>query len=200
MLITFSGLDGTGKTTHARKTVEFLRKNNIKARYVRMYRASLLYCLGRLMPQKMRNNMVESQFSRRKTLKNDILNTIRKVTCLIDLLIFRLIYLTNNLKTTTMVYDRYFYDVLVHLMYLQKKNNIFTRIYAFLIKKPTISFLLITTPEKAYQRKKEYNQNYFDEKQELYLRIGSKVSKVIQEKTLGQSQEIIEEFILKRKK
>ena len=55
MIITFSGVDGSGKTTYARHTVEFLQKKGYNVCYLHLTQWTWVYAIGELLDNRKKN-------------------------------------------------------------------------------------------------------------------------------------------------
>ncbi len=176
MIITFSGLDGSGKTTLADKVYEHLKEKGHRVKYFHAIKNSFYYYLlhkaiGRVskssqgaLESGLRDNSNRPRFL--------ILACIKKIFFLFQLVIFRLMFRDKKGNATDhLVCDRYFYDDIVQFAYLGVDTNRLLRLLKILLVAPDISFLLEVNPQRAYERKPEYASGYFQAKAALYRNI-----------------------------
>lgn len=173
MIIAFSGLDGSGKTTHAEIAADYLRSRGIACRRRHAVKDSLSHFLAQRIIGRISS---ASRENLEKGLRQDpagpgffILSAAKKLFLFLDVIYFRVRYGSyGKSRKKTLVCDRYFYDEKVQARYLRIGGGAFYRIYEKLLIKPDIAFLLKTAPEKAYVRKNEYDIGYFKAKSSLY--------------------------------
>jgi len=166
MIIVFSGIDGSGKTTQAQYVAELLQQKGQQVQYIHMIRWTLVNRLGRLIQPKntpkyknAQNQSVSRKFA-----------SIRWIVSLLDILRFRIFCLyQTNIRRRIIVCDRFFYDLGVQSLYIGVMNSHQEHLYWKMIPSPTISILLDIPPEIGQQREAEHNLSYYQRKRELYL-------------------------------
>jgi hypothetical protein len=183
VLITFSGLDGAGKSTliewlrtsleREGRSVAVLHMNDDVGvyAYARRFRNWLLRLLGREAPQPLPHGSDPLDPSRpgngrrlRRTIRRlryAILwsETVRRCIYPIDLLIFTLYRVAfEKLTKRVFIMDRYFYDTLVDLS--ESGPSPWNRLLAALTPTPDVPVLLDVPPERAFGRKGEYTVDY----------------------------------------
>ena len=172
MVVTFSGLDGVGKTTHVLMLYRWLHKQKINPKIVEAHKLSLYFSIGKLLKKiypafvkKLLNEQYDLlSHSRRRA----IFGIFRKFAFWVDLIIFYLWVKIQKGKRTIILCDRSPLDELVQLTYLGfylKKNfkNILKR-----LPPVDVPILLCVNPQEAYRRKPEYPLEHFVKKAELY--------------------------------
>jgi len=174
MIISFSGVDGSGKSTCAQWTREFLEALGFKVIVSHFFRFSLYFQVGRILrffSARRADRLVENQYSKekRKTSANKLLLMVRVVCFVFDSIVFRVIFL-NFYKKDEIYYvlDRFFMDQVVQLSYLDAISN---RLFIFLLGHSALSdipFLLKIDPREAMRRKPEFPSEYFERKSYLY--------------------------------
>jgi len=201
MIISFSGLDGTGKSTHVRGTCEYLTGRGIKCRSRHLIKDSFSYFLthkvvGKV-SMKMKDGVETGIRSKKRGPKFVFFAFAKKVLLLLELLYFNARYfLLKNRRNRALICDRYFYDALVQVRYLGISGDIFAGIYKSLIIEPDISFFLHTPPDLAYGRKKEFDMEYFSKKSGLYEHSMDDVGFIILESDeIDHTQQRIQDFI-----
>ena len=171
-IISFSGLDGSGKTTHALESIKFLKSKGIRVDYVELQKKSIMNIVGSKVYKVVK--------------KRNKFYFFRKVTMVLDILTFYL----KTLFKKNIVCDRYFYDILVHATYVGAVGRNFSKFYLKMIPKPTMAFLLRTTGKEAFSRKPEYDINFFSAKEKLYDNL-KKHFTVIDSNGIGKTQKEI---------
>ena len=144
LLIVFCGMDGSGKTTLAKKVVEFINEQGLKLEYVHAHGYSisqnsfgldevkvnrLKYLLRLFVPLALLDNLFTYYFKYKPILRNNVL-----------------------------ICDRYFYDKVARMMYYGICNKFIAKIYLKFLPRPDFVFLLDASPKDVYIRKGEHSE------------------------------------------
>ena len=178
MIISFSGLDGSGKTTLSRLLYARLFQEHIPVTYVHLQNFSLFGKIGRLLDKSfpfLRKGIEDIEFSKKRSFKKKTFSFFRKASYLFDVVVFSL-YAFFSGKKRVFICDRYFYDLAVQSMYLEMFDNKFSDYYLSLIPLPDIAIFLEISPKEALQRSQEKNLEFHNVKNSLYHRILKKYS------------------------
>lgn len=167
-LITFSGVDGSGKSTQLERLRTKLTAQGKKTAYFHAVAFSL--------PETLRTKLFGSRTmgTAKAGVKSSSLGIgLRKVVLGIDLWRFRrYVKQLEKAGTEYLLSDRYFYDTLVNIAYLDKTSldTHFTRFIAKRIPKPTQAFYLRVTPERVMERERapEQGLQYLKDKAALF--------------------------------
>ena len=168
-IITLSGVDGSGKSTQLTHLQQLLEAKGGKVAYIHAVAFSLPQAARGLFirPQK------EKTPSKAKAKSGFVGVFLRKIILLIDLIRFH--FFVKQLKKAGVHYllsDRYFYDTLVNIAYLDgtKLNTSFARLANRFIPKPNKAYYLRVTPEKVMERprKPEQGLQYLKDKTILF--------------------------------
>ncbi|MDD5178598.1 MAG: hypothetical protein PHT54_04970 [Candidatus Nanoarchaeia archaeon] len=159
MIIAFSGMHGTGKTTHIEKTEKFLRDKGYKTKVAHIINLSLINKIKKAEPEK---NGLNKEFGKW------YFTLPRIFIYVFDLIVFYFYSMPYWFgKKKVLLLDRYFYDRLANF----NTNNFFIKLYIitfrFLMIKP-LTFFFNFGWEKAYERKPEYKEEFFAKLEKNY--------------------------------
>ncbi|MBI4982301.1 MAG: hypothetical protein HZC15_04080 [Candidatus Omnitrophica bacterium] len=185
MIIVFCGLDGSGKTTLANEAIVFINsQNNKKAIYRHLIKDSFYYKLlhsfiAKISPGS-KNILEKGLREEENKIRGFIVKLLKKALLLLNLVSFNIrFYFYKKSKHKNVICDRYFYDDLVQMEYLNVAGCAFRKFFSSLILKPDLVFFLEVNPEIAMVRKPEYDTDYFKNKSKLYSQFFKKVDAVI---------------------
>lgn len=203
MIISFSGLDGSGKSTHIDLTVDFLRKEGIRTKVIEIYGMSFFSIMGSFLnrlSKKHAQSLVAEQFriEEKLSIKKKYLSLVRRFSLFLDILIFcTFIKFPAKIKHRHVICDRYFYDTVIQLFYLKMCSKQFYENALKWIPMPDIPIIILVEPNIAFGRKVEYDREYFHRKDILYRDIAKKKInyKVIISEGLDETQREIEKII-----
>lgn len=118
-LITISGLDGSGKTTQLDLIEKKLNKK---------YKTARLHMIDFSIANKILRRQEKSEKSSKpkaKTMAGFLGVLSRKIALILDVIRFRVYYRIKTFenKIDFLIIDRYFYDQIINIKYLDKKND-----------------------------------------------------------------------------
>ena|SRR5205807_4172256 len=178
MLITFSGLDGAGKTSliqwlrahleHRDRSVAVLHMNEDVGVYA--YLQTLRdHVRGTRRPADAPPRPLNVARTRWERMRDAIVwsKWLRRVLYPVDLMIFLLYraYL-EKLRGRILIMDRYFYDRLVDVA--DRNGWSLLRVFARLTPTPDLPVFLDITPEESFARKGEYSVEYLRSREARY--------------------------------
>jgi thymidylate kinase len=201
VLITFSGLDGAGKSTlieflqstleRGRQRVAVLHLNDDVGVYAVLRRMRDRARGGTPAPlepgipdprsQKLQRPAARGMRGMASRLRTAVVwnKSLRRLLYPIDLLVFQC-YRTylEKARGCVLIMDRYFYDTLVDVTNGQR--NLWSRLLERLTPRPTVPILLEITPEESFRRKGEFSIDYLRRRADAYHRVFARVPGAVQ--------------------
>lgn len=188
MLITFSGMVGSGKSKNAQNTLLLLQEFGHAPRYLRFRMLGWWQLLNppSRAPWKMREDSPAAKpprplmmASRKRHLGiNKRLTMPIFLGYLLRILRFR-IYMGLHHRRNLLVLNRYFYDNLAQFRATTVREQKYLRFLLTAIPKPDLAFLMVVRPETALQRRASYHRQELQQLAENYARIQKWVSQLI---------------------
>lgn len=210
IFICFTGIDGGGKTTHARKLVDFLASQGIRSIYVWNRFEPLIFKpfikIGKalfLRNKDMFKDYKEYHTAKKGLFRNRIMATLFENAVLFECLLHALIKVRLPVMLgKNVVCDRYVYDTVVGLAVdldysNQKVKRILQRLW-YLLPRPDLVFLLDIPEDIAYQRKDDTpSVDFLKYQRQIYLDIGKEYGMVIKDgsRNLDELEEEIKEKV-----
>jgi thymidylate kinase len=162
IIVTFSGVDGAGKSTILENVKSTLQKKYRQKTIVLRHRPSLLPILSTLLHGKKTAEKNAAQSLPRQGSNTSTLSSyIRFFYYYSDYLVGQFyVYFRYTLRGYTVLYDRYYFDFIID----SKRSNIvlprkFLKWCYALVFKPNLNVFLYADPEIILSRKKEMNSN-----------------------------------------
>src|SRR5215469_6782061 len=176
-IVTFSGIDGAGKTTQ----IEFASSLLLKRGY-RIARAAFwddVAVFPRLRTGvSARVISAASDPSQPVSLRNDknvrawYLTLIRAIFYFLDTLRLRLIVRKLRARSVDfIIFDRYVYDLLVQIRPRHWFGRLYNSALVALAPTPQLAFILDASPDEAFRRKPEYPVEFMHEYRDAFLRL-----------------------------
>lgn len=183
-LITFSGLDGAGKTTQISLFLEYLARESTGFSTLEMYDDVSVAALVRkkLATRKPRAATGTAREQppeplRRDKNRSDLPTVIgRQFVYLLDLLRFLIVRRRHSTGPDgVLVMDRYFFDSLANLLTASALAAPYVSFFLKLAPMPQLAVLLDVSPETAFRRKREYPLEYLRQRRSVYQKIFARV-------------------------
>jgi thymidylate kinase len=199
MLITFSGLDGSGKSTLVAYLKASLEQEQRKVAVSHMNYDVGLYSLLRLLVKRKtatnkedsKEQAAQTHAPRHRAFENNFQTRTAKLRYMLvwnkglrfliyplDVLIFLIYRLyVEKMNQQVLIMDRYFYDTLVDIT--GARRSLQTRLLAWITPTPNLSIYLDCNPENAFVRKSEYSVDYLSRRRLSYLKLISDLPRVL---------------------
>ena len=179
LLISFSGLDGSGKSTQIENLREVLCGRGLTTRLLAFwdnvvvlsrYREGFVH---RVYGSEQGIGAPDRPVNRRdKNVRKWYLSIIRHGLYLLDAVHLALVIRrARESGADVIIMDRYIYDELANLPLSNAITRIFVRVVRALVPKPDIAYLLDADPEVARARKPEYPVDFMHECRRAYFRL-----------------------------
>lgn len=184
MLVTFSGLDGAGKTTLISLVLEWLSERGVPSTHLTMYDDIGLYASlrrlrdflkGNPQPERLRSVTAPSpEGPAPLPLRILRLSRLKMAVYFLDLLILGLVrFYVEKIQGRLLIIDRYFYDSLADLS--EGMPDGILAAYASLVPVPDCAIFVETSPEAAFARKGEYTVGELTARRRRYQDIFARV-------------------------
>jgi len=179
MIITFSGVDGAGKTTIIEKVKNRLQSKYRKEVVLLRHRPGILPILSAIKHGKKEAEKIASVTLPRKGRNNNVLSSIARFSYYFtDYLIGQVyVYFKYVLRGKIVLYDRYYFDFINDA----KRSNIqlnrsFLKVLYRLVFKPKLNFFLYADAATILARKQEMIAPEIDQLTILYKQLFSQMS------------------------
>lgn len=176
-LVSFSGVDGSGKTTQIEELSAAIRAAGMQVRVVRFWDEVAEFVEFR---QAASVGLFKSDCGvgapgapverRDKNVRSGFMTCVRLCLYLADALSLRaVIRKASRSDHDVVIFDRFIYDELANLNLKNPAVRIYVRILLALVPRPKISYLLDADPVQARARKPEYPLEFLDINRRAYL-------------------------------
>ncbi|RMD91538.1 MAG: hypothetical protein D6814_18115 [Calditrichaeota bacterium] len=175
MLITFSGIVGSGKSTNAKRAYHRLKEMGYPVEYVRFRFVNLKSVLkphsgrgagktGRQTPNK-QNGMTSLRAHRPRKM-----TLVRCLGYLWRMLVFRL-FVAIRLRGKIGICDRFFYDNFTHYAFTTTPEKVYLKLLKSLLPQPDLALMLVASADKIIERRKQYDPHYLARMTKNYLKV-----------------------------
>ena len=187
LLISFSGLDGSGKSTQISNLIEYLEDRGLAVK-------TLAFWDDVVVGTRYREGFVHKVYGsekgigapdrpvnrRDKNVRKWYLSLARHFLYLADAIHLRsVVRKARHLPVQAIIMDRYIYDELANLPLSNPMTRLFIRMVAALVPRPDVAYLLDADPEAARARKPEYPVDFMRECRSSYFRLAELLGTII---------------------
>jgi thymidylate kinase len=184
-IVTFSGIDGAGKTTQIESAAAHLTQLGFRVARVAFWDDVAVFSHFRagvsLRVLQKKKTLKESAVLRNdKNVRVWYLTMVRGIFYLLDS--FRLRSLINRLGREDLdfiIFDRYIYDQIVQVRARHWFARCYIRLLATIAPVPDFGFILDASPEEAFRRKPEYPLSFMHDYRQAFLSLTAFVPQLI---------------------
>ncbi|CAA6819144.1 MAG: Unknown protein [uncultured Sulfurovum sp.] len=188
--ISFTGIDGAGKTSIKKYFVEnsslFFTSGRVKEFY---WRPFLLPRVSKMIGSQGQKEILDTSGRRviEKSIKNSVKNYIKYFYYILDFVFGKLKYFVVTHTGGLVVFDRYHFDNIIYPeRFGFKVNKVFMRfVDKWIIPQPDLLFYLTANTETLYERKYEIDIDEINKQKEIYKDEIEKRGKIITVQTDG---------------
>jgi len=209
MIISFSGLDGVGKTTQINLAVQHLTELGRETQVIRMYdhvsaSAWLRNSLRGLRKKKRKKSKGPAAprpatgYRMDKNRKSGGIVLLRQLVYVADLAVFLMVkFYHETWRRKVVVCDRHLIDSIVNLSNTNRFAELYAKLFLRILPVPDVPILLDVDAEVAFERKPEYPLAYNLERREAYLSVFRRLRRgvIVKTTTIPETQRQIREQI-----
>ena len=186
LLISFSGIDGAGKSTQIDNVCRTIEQEGLQYRLLTFWDdAARLKSVRegaghRIFGGDKGVGSPEKPIERRdKNVRSPLMTLVRLGLYTLDALSLRSVA-NRALRSgaDVVIFDRYIFDELANLDLSNPAARLYIRAIARLVPRPQLAMILDANPEQAHKRKPEYPLPFLIENRNAYLRLGEFLGKM----------------------
>lgn len=182
LLVSFSGVDGAGKSTQIAALKEWLEQEGLRVRIIAFW--DHIACLTRFREGAGHRvfkgdkgvGSPENPINRRdKNVQSWPMSCVRLCLYLVDAFATRAAFRKSMRSSVqdVVIFDRYMYDQLANLNLRNPLVRVYVRLLMKLVPRPRVSYLLDANPVEARLRKPEYPLDFIYQNRQAYKDLAS---------------------------
>jgi thymidylate kinase len=176
-IVSFSGIDGAGKTTQIHALIDWLRRAGLRVELLTFWDDIVVLSRFRegLSHKVFRGDQgigsPERPLNRKdKNVTSWPVTTFRFLLYFLDALhLSRRVRQSKKSDVDVVIFDRYIYDELANLPLHRRLTRMFIRLLLRLVPAPDVAYVVDADPVAARQRKPEYPLEFIRKNREAYL-------------------------------
>ncbi|MGO8794733.1 MAG: thymidylate kinase [Candidatus Sulfotelmatobacter sp.] len=188
LLVTFSGIDGAGKTTQIENVSSFFQEQGLRVSRFTFWDDVAVWSKMRAEVGSHSANAspggqtTERSFSSKnnKHVRKWYLTLARSAMYMLDAAKLRRLLSRQTIqKTDVIIFDRYIYDQIANLYSQSSAGRIYARILLKQVPTPDVAFIIDASPALAFARKPEYPLDFVQRNRQTFLNLRELVPHLI---------------------